>query len=140
MRMDRNHNQAVIRRLARRSRDKNRARNLFACIAITLSAALIFGFLLYLDGTQTQKLRLQARSTHVTFESITLSQLEQLRQHSGVTWAGGELIVGSRKTVPSGCPLNGLTGRTSRVTGFPAPEHSRRAKRTLCSHRNTWIC
>ncbi len=97
MRMDRNHNQAVIRRLARRSRNKNRARNLFACIAITLSAALIFGFLLYLDGTQTQKLRLQARSTHVTFESITLSQLEQLRQHSGVTWAGGELIVGSRK-------------------------------------------
>lgn len=49
MNMDYNYNQAVIRKLAKRSQAKNRARNFFACLAITLSTTLIFAFLLYLD-------------------------------------------------------------------------------------------
>ncbi|MDE7310177.1 MAG: FtsX-like permease family protein [Eubacterium sp.] len=98
MRIDRNYNQAIIHKLAKRSQAKNRARNFFACLAITLSVALIFAFFLYLDGTQTEKLRLQANSTHVTFENITLSQLEQLRQDTRIAWAGGELAVGRQKS------------------------------------------
>lgn len=97
MNMDYNYNQAVIRKLAKRSQAKNRARNFFACLAITLSTTLIFAFLLYLDGTQTEKLRWQADSKHVTYENITLSQLEQLRQDPRIAWAGGELTVGSKK-------------------------------------------
>ncbi len=97
MRMDRNYNQAVIRKLAKRSQVRNRARNFFACLAITLSTALIFAFLLYLDGSQTEKLRLQAHSKHVTYENITLDQLEQLRQDARIVWAGGEQTVGRKK-------------------------------------------
>ncbi len=97
MKMDRNHNQAVIRKLARRSQAQNHARNFFACLAITLSTALIFAFLLDLDGKQTEKLRLRAQSTHVTFESITQAQLDSLRQDDRVRWAGGELMVGRKK-------------------------------------------
>lgn len=97
MRMDRNNNQAIIYKLAKREQKNSQVRNFFTCITIACSTALIFAFILYLFGTQEEKLRILKKTPQVSYQEITVKQVEKLRQDKRIEWMGLEVIVGRKK-------------------------------------------
>ncbi len=97
MGMDSNHNKAVIKKLAMRDLKNNMPRNILTCITIMLSTTLIFAFMLYISGTQEEKLALLKDISQVSFKSITLQQAEILRKDSRTEWEGLSVFAGSAK-------------------------------------------
>ncbi len=97
MGMDKNYNQAVIRKLLKHNQEKNRIRNFFVCVTIGCAASLIFAFILYLFGTQEQKLRSLKNRSQVSYENITISQAEQCKLDKRISWIGLEVFVGRGK-------------------------------------------
>ncbi len=97
MGMDKNNNRAVIYKLAKREQRANRTRNFYNGLTIALSTALVFAFILYLFGSQEEKLRELEGSTQVSYENIALSQAELLKQDSRIKWIGLEIYVGRGK-------------------------------------------
>lgn len=97
MRMDQNVNKTVIRRLAKRSMENSRTRNLFTCLTIALSVALVLTFILYVFGSSKEKLRLQEDTAQVTYMDITPEQAENLKTDVRVKWAAADTKAGSGK-------------------------------------------
>lgn len=97
MGMDRNYNQDVIRKIAKRNHENNRGRDFFAYITIVLSTALVFAFILYISGTKEENLRLAKEATQVSYKDITLPQAEILKKDTRIKWTGLYVTVGSAK-------------------------------------------
>lgn len=97
MKMDRNVNKSVIRRLANKSMENSRTRNLFTCLTIALSVALVLTFILYVFGSSKEKLRLLEDSPQVSYMDITPEQAEQLKTDERVKWAAADSKAGSGK-------------------------------------------
>lgn len=97
MGMDSNYNKAVIQKLAIRDLKNNLPRNILACITIMLSTTLIFAFVLYIWGTQEEKLALLKDISQVSYKNITLKQAEMLKKDKKVKWTGLSFFTGTSK-------------------------------------------
>lgn len=95
--MDSNYNKSVIKKLVIRDLKNNLPRNVLACITIMLSTTLIFAFILYVSGTQEEKLALLKDVSQVSFKNITLQQAEILKKDKRTEWAGFSVFAGSAK-------------------------------------------
>lgn len=81
----RNNNQAVIRKLSKRSFLANRSRNIFALIAVVLTTVLItavftIGISLS-DGIQQMAIHTYGRSTEVDFQYLTKEEAQHVAEH-----------------------------------------------------------
>ncbi|RCX14354.1 putative ABC transport system permease protein [Anaerobacterium chartisolvens] len=81
----RNNNQAVVRKLSKRSFLANKSRNLFALIAIVLTTVLItavftIGISLS-DGMQQMLIHSYGRSTEVDFQYLTQDEAQRVAEH-----------------------------------------------------------
>ncbi len=95
----RNNNQEVVRRLSGRSFQKNKMRNAFALIAITLTA-LLFTTLLSLGSgvlqiTQEQTMRQVGTRAHAGLKNVTLEQYEKITSHPLVKDHSYNILVGA---------------------------------------------
>ena len=97
MGLDINNNRNVIKNITKKDLHKNRSLNLFTCMTVALSVALVLTFLLYGFGSAKEKLRRLEERPQVTYEQITQEQLEQIRKRPDIRWAGGSLSAGSAK-------------------------------------------
>lgn len=97
MGLDKNNNRNVVNKIAKKDLHKNRSLNLFTCMTVALSVALILTFLLYGFGSATEKLRRMEERSQVTYEQVTKEQLEQIKDRPDILWAGGSMSAGSAK-------------------------------------------
>lgn len=95
----RNNNQEVVRRLSNRSFKKNKMRNIFALIAIMLTA-MLFTTLLTLGAgelqiTQEQTMRQVGTRAHAGLKDVTMKQYEKITSHPLVKDCSYNILVGT---------------------------------------------
>ena len=94
----RNNNQKVIRRLSNRSFMKNKMRNIFVLVAITLTA-LLFTTLFSLgsgmiQATEEQTMRQIGTRAHAGIKNVTMEQYEKMTSHPLVKDCGYNILIG----------------------------------------------
>jgi putative ABC transport system permease protein len=93
-----NNNQKVIRRLSNRSLKKNKMRNIFILIAISLTA-LLFTTLLSLgsgmiQSTEEQTMRQIGTRAHAGLKDVTMEQYEKMTSHPLVKDCSYNILIG----------------------------------------------
>jgi len=94
-----NNNQRIIRRLSNRSLMKNKMRNLFVIIAISLTS-LLFTTLFtmgygILQMTEEQNMRQIGTKAHVGLKNVTMEQYETITDHSMVKKHSYNIFIGN---------------------------------------------
>lgn len=108
-----NNNQSAIKRLAQKSYHANQRRNLFATLALALTAFMItsvvsLGFS-YVETEQMQQIRAMGTTADVAITYLTEKQAEELRQSKLVSVLGLSQRLGSVETGNLGDAKLGLT-------------------------------
>ncbi len=96
-----NNNQKVIRRLSSRSLKKNKMRNMFILIAISLTS-LLFTTLFSLGSgmlqiTEEQTMRQVGTRAHAGLKDVTMEQYEKLTSHPLVKECSYNILIGTAK-------------------------------------------
>ncbi|SHK82916.1 putative ABC transport system permease protein [Anaerocolumna jejuensis DSM 15929] len=96
-----NNNKKIIRRLSNRSLKNNRMRNIFAVIAIALTALLFTTLFSVGSGmiqvTQEQSMRAIGTSAHAGFKEITKEQYDKLTRHPLIKKSSYDILIGFAK-------------------------------------------
>lgn len=79
-----NNNQKIVGKLARRSLQYAKMRNLFSVITIFLSVSLVSGIAFFYSCQQEKTNRILAGMQHVIYQNVTEEQMEKLREDERV--------------------------------------------------------